>query len=492
MKLYKIFLLFFLFFSSLFGNVKLSISSNNIVKNEPFIFVFEADGNSVKFPDITSLDSYNVQELSSSTSTNIINGKISKSVKKAYSLIATKDFVLPSFEFEIDGKKEYTKEEKINIIEASKTQSEAFDFSIKTNMNDLYVGENFILTLVFKYKKNARLENLYLEKPNFQNFWYKQLDESKNYEEDDFIVSEVNFLMFALKEGDLKIEPIKINVQILENNSYSIFSSSKNEKIYSNSLDFNIKALPQNIKLIGDFEIEAFVDKQKIKVGEAVSYKIKIAGTGNIDEIEDIKFPLENLTIYENKPIIKSEIVNNKSRGEYEKVFSVVPDKSFVIPSITLEYFDKNLKKVIKKQTKSFDIEVINEVSKQEVLLEKAPEKQQQVIQSEQDTKEIIKFVEKTSTIDRIIFFSLGIIVCLLTVALYFYVITSRRKKEEEKKPLLLKIRKAKTKEELIKILAIYIKIDSKLDELIFNLEKTNEINSLKKEIIKIVKELKL
>ena len=114
MKLYKIFLLFFLFFSSLFGNVKLSISSNNIVKNEPFIFVFEADGNSVKFPDITSLDSYNVQELSSSTSTNIINGKISKSVKKAYSLIATKDFVLPSFEFEIDGKKEYTKEEKIN------------------------------------------------------------------------------------------------------------------------------------------------------------------------------------------------------------------------------------------------------------------------------------------------------------------------------------------------------------------------------------------
>ena len=75
MKLYKIFLLFFLFFSSLFGNVKLSISSNNIVKNEPFIFVSEANGNSVKFPDITLLDSYNVQELSSSTSTNIINGK---------------------------------------------------------------------------------------------------------------------------------------------------------------------------------------------------------------------------------------------------------------------------------------------------------------------------------------------------------------------------------------------------------------------------------
>ena len=169
----------------------------------------------------------------------------------------------------------------------------------------------------------------------------------------------------------------------------------------------------------------------------------------------------------------------------------MVSDKSFVIPSITLEYFDKNLKTVIKKQTKSFDIEVINEVSKQEVLLEKAPEKQQQVIQSEQDTKEIIKFVEKTSTIDRIIFFSLGIIVCLLTVALYFYVITSKRKKQEDK-PLVKKVKESKTKDELLKILAVYLKIDVKLDAYIFELEKTKDIDSLKKEIIKALKELKL
>ena len=492
MKLYKILLLFFLFFSSLFGNIQLSISSNPTVKNEAFIFVLDAFGSNIKFANIKTIDSYEVQELSNQTSTNIINGQISKSIKKAYSLNPTKDFILPSFEFEIDGEKKYTKEEEIKVIDASKTQSDIFDFTIKTNTNDLYIGENFILTLVFKYKKNARLENLYLDKPNFQNFWFKQLDESKNYEDGEYIVSEVDFLMFALKDGNLNIEPMKINAQVSQNNSYSLFSTTKNQKVYSNSLDFIIKSLPQNIKLIGDFEILASVDKKEVKIGEAISYKLNIKAQGNIDEIADIKFPVENLTVYENKPIIKSEIINNKLVGEYEKVFSVVSDKSFTIPRIEIEYFDKNTKQIVKKQTESFHIEVINEVFKQEVVLEKAVKQEDEIIQDKEEAKEIIKIIEKTSIKDKIIFFSLGIIASLLIGTLYFYVITSKRKKVEENRPLIIKIKKCKTKEELIKTLAVYIKIDLRLDDLIFQLEKSNDINSLKKQIIKLVKELKL
>jgi hypothetical protein len=40
--------------------------------------------------------------------------------------------------------------------------------------------------------------------------------------------------------------------------------------------------------------------------------------------------------------------------------------------------------------------------------------------------------------------------------------------------------------------LAVYLKIDVKLDAYIFELEKTKDIDSLKKEIIKTLKELKL
>jgi len=487
MKIYKFLIILFFSFSLLSANVKLSISSNNIIKNEPFVFVIESFGSDIKFPTISEINGNIVQEISNSTSTNIINGQVSKSIKKAYSFVPSESFVLPSFEVIIDGKSYKTNEQKITLENAVKTKSEKFDLSIKSDSNEFYVGENFILTILFKYKKDSQLVDLSFEKPVFENFWYKQIDDTKKYDDGNFVVIELKFLMFALKDGKQKINPLKINAQVFNDSSYSVFSSAKEQTIYSNELDFDIKALPQNIKLIGDFEIESFVDKQKVKKGEAVSYKLNIYGDGNIDDISDIKLPINDVTIYENKPQIKSGISNNKYTGTYEKVFSIIANKSFSIPSISLEYFDKELNKVVSKQSKSFDIEVLENEIKKDVILEKA-----EVKTKDDNSKETIQIVEKNSLLDRVTFFILGVIVCLLIVCLYFYFINLQRKKIEQNRPLLNKVQSCKTKNELLKIMAIYLKVDSRLDELIFDLEKTKDINILKKEIIKVLKELKL
>ena len=487
MKIFKFIGLFFLFVSPLFGNVKLYFSSNTIVKNEAFVFVLEAYGNDITFPNISLIDGQSVQEIASSNATNIINGKVTKKIKKTYSFYPTKDFILPSFETLIDGKNYKTNEEKITIQKALKTQSNIFDFNIKTNNSDLYIGENFILTMVFKYKKDVDILDLTFDQPNFENFWYKQIDNSKKYEDGDFTVFEIKFLMFALKKGIQKIEPLGINAQIMDNNSYSVFSSTRNKKIYSNELEFDIKSLPDNINLIGNFDISASVDKLIVKKGEAVSFKLNIKGKGNIDDLPDIKLPIDDVTIYENKPLVRTQTSNNEYSGEWEKVYSIITNKSFTIPSIKIDYFDKNLSKTISKQTDIFNIEVLDEEIKKEVVLEKAED----IVLPIETPKEIIKVVEKTSTLDRIIFFFLGVVFSLLIISLYYYVITSKREKQEDK-PLVKKVKESKTKEELLKILAVYLKIDAKLDLLIFELEKTQDINSLKKEIIKILKELKL
>jgi hypothetical protein len=487
MKIIKFIGLFFLFVSSLFGNVKLYLPSNTIVKNEAFNFILEAYGNDITFPNISLINGQTVQEISSSTSTNVTNGKIAKKIKKTYSFYPMKDFILPSFEMQIDGKSYKTNEEKISIQKALKTQSLLFDFDIKTNNDNLYLGENFILTMVFKYKKNLDILDLSFDKPSFEDFWYKQIDNTKKYEEGDFNVFEIKFLMFALKAGIQKIEPIGINAQIMDDNSYSVFSSTKNKKIYSNELNFNIKELPVNINLIGNFEINSSVDKQIVKKGEAVSFKLNIIGSGNIDDISDIKLPIDDVTIYENKALVKTQILNNEYKGEWEKVYSIIANKSFTIPSIKIDYFDKKLSKIVSKKSASFNIEVVGEDIKKEVVLQKAEEK----ILPMEKQKEIIKIIDKTSTLDRVIFFFLGVAFSLLIISLYFYVITSRRKKQEDK-PLLKKVKESKTKDELLKILAVYLKIDTKLDVLIFELEKTQDIKFLKKEIIKILKELNI
>lgn len=256
-------------------------------------------------------------------------------------------------------------------------------------------------------------------------------------------------------------------------------------KIYSNELNLNIKELPNNIILVGDFSIESIIDKQKVKAGEAISYKLKIKGNGNIDDIPDIKLPLTDITVYENKPIIKTKILENEYIGEYEKNFLLISDRSFEIPSLELEYFDKNRKEVIKKNTNSFYIEILSSDTKETVL--------QKEIKIEKQNEDLAKQLVAISILEqRVLFFILGVVSCLLIISLYFYVINSKQKKEYKNRPLTKRVSSSKSKEELIKILAIYLKVDSKLDELILKLEKDEDFKSLKKEILKVLKNLKL
>lgn len=470
---------------NLFANVNVDYE-DKIIKGEPFIFTIEILGEKIEFPDLSIIDD-NLREISSSISTNIINNKLSKSIKKSYSFYPKDDFIFPSLKFVIDGKEYKTEEKNVILENPIQTKSNDFSLDIKTSKSDYFVGENFLLTLVFKFKKDISIVGLSLAKPEFKDFWYKQLDGQKEYEKGEFKFIEINFLMSPLKDGNLEINPLMIQLQLLEENLRSFFSNTKVINLYSNSLELKVKKLPNNINLIGDFEITSSIDKNEIKKGEAISYKLRIVGNGNIEDIPDIKLSIDDATIYENKPEIKTQIDDGKYGGVYEKVFSIIPNKSLVIPSVKLEYFDENKEEIITKQTNSFEIKVLDNDKKEEVLLHK------EVINQDKNSSsnEIIKVVEKNSVTDRILFFTLGVIITILIISLYFYVITSRRKKEELK-PLSKRVKESKSKNELIKILAIYVKKDSKLDEVIFRLEKDEDFKTLKKEIIKILKELNL
>jgi len=445
----------------------------------------ELSGSEIKIPNFSQIDGNSVQEISSSLSTTIINGKVSKLVKKSYSFIPTKDFIFPALTFEIDGKKYETQQKNIKLIKATKTQSSLYDLTIKTSKNDIFVGENFVLTLKLKFKKDLQLVGLALDKPTFKDFWYKQLDETKKYEDGDFYIIETNFLMSPLKEGKLQIDPLTLQMRVMDVNPRTYFLMAKDIDIYSNELNFDIKSLPNGVKIIGDFSLESSIDKQEIKKGDSIAFKIKISGSGNIDDISDIKLPLDDAIVYENKPEIKTEISNNKYIGSYEKVFSIVANKSFTVPSITFEYFDKEKEKIITKSTKSFDINVEKNSDKKEIFLEKIEDNK--ILEN----KEVI--IERISSKDKVIFFIFGMVFTILIFSIYLYINRYKNIKKEKITPLNKKVKNSQSKVELIKILVPYFKVNSKLDELIFSLEKDeNDFKTLKNEIQKILKELKL
>lgn len=481
---FKLIILLFLVISNLFANNINFILPSQLVRGDPLTFSLEVEGVKIEMPNMKEFANMNIKEISSSTSSMISNGKVSQSIKKIYAIFPKESFIFPSLAIKIDDKFFYTKEKKIEVIQPSKTQSDLFDLSLKASKNSLFLGENFLLTLVFKYKKDAKIIDLAFQKPNFDDFYFEQLKDNKEYEENGFIVQEINFLMTPLKVGKIKLDSVVVNAQIMDiERGFSFSNNFKDIKIYSNDMEFNVFPLEKDIKLVGDFSIESFVDKQNVKRGEAISYKIKIAGFGNFDSIGDIKLDLKNAMIYENKPLINKYLKGDTYYGEYIKTFSIVPNESLFIEPVILKYYDNKEKKVVEKSSNKIKINVEIEKNSSPVKLEKQ-------LSTAQPEIKIIK--EKISIFDRFLYFVLGIISTTFIFGLYLYVKKQRLNKSSYEKPLIKKVLASKTKDELIKVLSIYIKLDEKLDELIFEVEKVENIKPIKKEIVNLLRELNL
>ena len=470
------------------ANVSIKAPSKFTI-GDPLRFSIEASGKNIIFPDINEIEGFTVQKSGSSNQISIINGKRSKKIIKSFSIYPNKSIVLPAFKVIINGKEYFTKSKKILLQKVSKTKSNLFDLTLKTDKKQMYVGESCLLTLIFKYRRDAKIVDLQMTTPSFENFWAKQLKNAKKYDQGNFAIQELQYILFPQKSGKLTLNPISINVSLMDMNAnnYSFFgTNTKVKRIYSNAINFEIKELPNNVNLIGDFKIASKVDKQHLKHGEAVSFQIKITGVGNIDDIDDVKLNIPDVTIYENKADKKYNFINGKYGGSYKKSFSIVSEHSFTIPSVEIKYFDKKTKATKTIKSKVYDIEVIS--------TKKDPAKLQLQTKTKPvkiKTKEIVKVI-KTTDSQKGMFFIFGLIAGILTVVLYLYFtkLTVSRKKRET--PLKKSIQKSKTADELLKTLVAYVNIDRDLDRLIFEIEQNadTDLKIKKKEILKIVESL--
>ncbi|WP_072681671.1 BatD family protein [Arcobacter sp. LA11] len=481
-------------FICIFFNIYLFADLNmqapdSFVKGESYIFKYEAIGSSIDFPKIEKIDRYLVEDLGTSRSLQIINGNYDEKYSKTYKIAPTDDFTIPSFTFMINGKEVKSNEKRVTVQKVTKTTSSKFDLSLKPSKTSLYVGEDLLVKLVFKYRRGLQITNLGFEQPHFENFWYKKITNgNRRYEENGFIVQELEFLLFPQKSGELTIDSLRVDVQLVDTNSssntFGFFSAiPKVVKVYSNELKLNVKELPKDINLIGEFDIETNINKTKVKQGESISFKVDINGVGNFDDIQDIKLNIDEATIYDNKPEIKTKYSSKGYEGTYSKVYSIVPNKSIEIPSISFKYFNKKDKKIVEKKTKSYKIEV-EDFKEKKVVLEKA--------EKEIETKKEVIIKKESSFQEKLTFFILGIIVTLLIIGLYSYVKILKSKKRNDDIPLIKLVKKTSTKQELMKLLIPYIKSNTILDELIYQCESEKDFKILKKEIIEVLKEIKI
>ena len=183
---------------------------------------------------------------------------------------------------------------------------------VDVSKRNIVIGEQILVT--YKLLTRLDLQNTEISSlPALNGFWTKDLETSSRFKRDvingvAYNVATIKKTAFtAQKSGKLIIDPMELKCsiriklkEIIRDSLVSFFGGSYNiqeELITSKPITINVNKLPSppaNFKgAVGNMSIKSEVDNTIVNANDAITYKITITGTGNIELIEplDIQFP---------------------------------------------------------------------------------------------------------------------------------------------------------------------------------------------------------
>jgi len=371
----KILIVIYLFFSGFIFAQELIISTNQnpaIVGEKILIqFSIDAQGKNFESPKFNGLQVLSGPNPSTSSSYTFINGKSESKTTTVYSfyLKAAKKgiFNISSAKVVVEGKEIKSKPYQLKVVEKSnnkkleKSLNNDLFIKVSTNKKNILVGEQILVT--YKLFTRLDLENAEPSKmPNLNGFWVKDLETSSRFKRD--VINGVPFntvvikksVLTAQKSGKLVLDPLelKCNVRTMNRrNSRDPFANFfgntyqiEEKIILSKPVSINVSDLPMHSKkfkgAVGDFKLASEIDKTELKTNEALTYKIILSGTGNIELIDpiDIKFP-SDFEVFD--PKITNKIFEG-GRKRSVKIFEylLIPRNKgeYIIPKASLIYFN--------------------------------------------------------------------------------------------------------------------------------------------------------
>jgi hypothetical protein len=407
--------------------------------------------------DISPIRDFKVMSGGTSTSVQIINGRMSREVNYTYTLIPLKEgnLVIPPLNVMIDKTPQKTSEivVTVNPKNREKTGSEDVFAEGKVSSANPYEGE--LIVYVFKLFNAVQIANARFQKPEFSGFTAKELENSRKASRTvingrEFNVTELTILLIPLGAGPKTIDPATLECDMVrrQNTRRSpfgmlddpFFGQNRLERrvIRTEPLSVAVKPLPPfNAKghfsgLVGTFQIQSEVDKTVMNVGESATLSVIVSGTGNIMDAAapEIVIP-DAFKRYKDAP--QDNIQAGVSGYAGEKVFrtALVPIKEgqYDLEPISLNFFDVSSDQYQTRSTAPVSITVRPSIEKNKLEAYSSPSSGDKPLKKNVEftgrdilpLKEDISALETQKNISTAWFWSLLLAPALLCLGVKFY-----------------------------------------------------------------------
>lgn len=351
-------------------------------------------------------------QTSFSSSTSIINGKVTSEIKNSFSyyLQATgkgKFTLGPGIYTE--GRKDYSSDQvEIEVVEnrnaaaarnsstgdtdtgaAVATAGEEIFLRLLIDRTRVYKGEHIIATL--KLYSKANLSGIRDYKfPDFSGFLKEDIEtpqvtsltrENVNGEIYGTAVLQ-RYLLFPQRTGIIEINPASLTVMIQErvrsnDPFFGDFFSSFNtvpKMIASEAVKITVQPLPPGAPAsfsgaVGDFTLETMTDRDSVMVNDAVTYTIRVAGNGNLRLIPAPDISLSpDIEAYEPKTASSIRTTTSGSEGSRTFEYLLIPryHGNYNIPPFEFSWFDPDQQRYMTARSNASELVVTKSGEEQE------------------------------------------------------------------------------------------------------------------------------
>lgn len=406
----RILIIFLLIIQCALG-AQIKVLNQKVVAKEPLSIVISTYGKDAEFENIDKLGGYTIIEKKELVNTVFLNKDIAYEKRLVVTIVPEESFTIEPIRIKNADKETLTKPLFVEVFPPEDIVGGNYFIELDSSKQKLYVNEPTVVTMRLFENKQKRLLDLLYTPPSKRDFFVKQLGQEKSYVEGDFIVHEVRYLYYPQKEGNLTISgaQARIGIPVRAKDMFGETVVPKHRVIESQAIDVNVAPLPQKVDLVGNVTLESHIGSQKVKANEPIFLEYVLSGEANFDDFKGFAIDIEGATVYEGK----TEITPNG----FTQNFSIVADKSFQIPPMTIRYFDTTDETVKELQTQTYNVEVATATVKS-------------------DAKTVIVVKEKISLQSVLVAFILG----ALSVLGAFFLKSKIKSKEKIKRSSLQEV----------------------------------------------------
>lgn len=248
-----------------------------------------------------------------------------------------------------------------------------------------WVGEQIVVRYELAYRLVPR-DVGFADIPDFTGFWQKELFVAQRLSPQREIIDGVAYnvaplrrlALFPTTAGDQTIEPLAVSCSIPQGSRGSlydalslfddpIFGRGQNVVVRSDPLTIHVKPLPEAGRpadfggAVGRFDLKAQARPLRVPVGDPVTLKLEIQGSGNVQSIPEPRVAIPGFEVY--PPTVEVE-EGQTEEGRYgarkNLEYILIPERGGQrqLPALSVSYFDPVAAAYRTVSTAPFDIDV--------------------------------------------------------------------------------------------------------------------------------------